>query len=114
MVQANFLSQSLKSYDYMSHTARALAGLPSGPEIDGFKKDVCTSFQEKLAIEIKSLREREALIKKRIEDAGGTMTQEIKQQIMWQYSLIQRAKKMLSILVENMQKTMQNIVANFR
>lgn len=101
---------------------RSLGSLPQGPMPSALpfrgKDDFgapLTSFEVTLHQEVQNITRLENALDLKLKGTNkDQFTPEEKQQLMDQYSSIQQAKKLLAMIVEQMQKCAASISANFR
>lgn len=126
MYRANFYGQSAFLTAHHSNLMirhRVLDRLPDGPGLgltnSGTSIDLFSGptsrFETTLHQEVVSLNQRTRDLEKKIKNTKlDELSAQEQQSIMREYSLIQRTKEMLTLIVDNMQKCAANIAANFR
>jgi len=81
---------------------------------DSFCAQTLTPFEEKLKINLDTMRAKTDQLKRQLSTVDTkTIDQKTRQEILTNYSLIERTRKLLTLMVEHMQKSAQNIAANF-
>lgn len=105
------------------HGFNILPGLPEVPHAgnkffasnpDGFTS-ISTAFERSFHQEMTALNQRKSQLDTKVKEAKPeTMTHGQQQSLMYEATLIERTKEMLSYIVEHMQKCAAAIVSNFR
>jgi hypothetical protein len=84
------------------------------PKIDGWSGSYQeSSFERALHQELNRIKIRENLLKRKIAAAHSASPQQ-QQNLKDQYMALERTKKVVALWVDNMQKSLQAIAANFR
>lgn len=126
MYRTNFYGQIINPLPLSAkslHGNNILSGLPEVPHAgvtffasdpDGFTKTP-TAFERSFHQEMTALNQRKSQLDTKVKEAKPeTMTHGQQQSLMYEATLIERTKEMLSYIVEHMQKCAAAIVSNFR
>lgn len=123
MYRTNFYGQTLANLSFMrAYSSETLPLLPlrslqetTTSNGDAFLAPQKTSFEIRLATELNALKQSEEALKKELAAFNAKPSDPaIKNNILIRYNLIDHMRKLLNFLADSMQKTMQNIAANFR
>ncbi|HXW53535.1 MAG TPA: hypothetical protein VEL47_05480 [Myxococcota bacterium] len=81
---------------------------------DSYSAQPLTPFEQRLKQKMDLIRRQEEALKQKMSALKkDKIDPQIRQEILTSHSLIERSKKLIALIVEQMQKSLHNITANF-
>lgn len=116
MYQANFYGQSTLGPYLMRNSLVPYEKLPKNAHMgDEFVNNSITTFEKKLHNEINYINQMSVELRAKLQTLDhNKIDPDMKKEIIENYHIIKQKKQLLAFVVEQMQKCMQAMAANFR
>src|SRR5688572_7390290 len=82
--------------------------------LDSFTSYSAHPFEQQIRRQLGDISRLEMDLKKKLSPENNELTEKTRREIMTKYSALENAKKIIALLVEQLQKTQSSIAANFR